>query len=195
VEVVNAMDTMNAMAHTVLFHQSTFNPSIMPKGMRLNRAMIALIHAPKTAMTDKNALCVGTAITINIVERIMLVKGPARAVFPALSFVIGPAIITAPGEIILRGMGSTERRVMSAPNIVSRNSAHNPKRCAKNLWASSWRRKLKVNTIARLAKISGRPADWMTKDKPTPMTSNAPTARCLSSVALNQKTVAVGLGR
>jgi len=123
--------------------------------MRLKKAMKALIHAPKTAMIHKNALCVLIAIMMHMVERTMLIKGPARAVFPALSFVIGPAIITAPGEMILKGVGSIERRVMSAPNMVSRNSAHNPRRCADILWASSWRRKLKVNTVARLAKISG----------------------------------------
>lgn len=188
------MDTINAMAHTILFHQNTFNPSMMPKGMRLKRAMIALIHAPKTA-TVPTKFCVVTAIMIHTAERTMLVKGPARAVFPALSLVIGPAIITAPGEIILKGMGSIEREVIIAPNIVSRNSAHNSKRCADNLWASSWIRKLKVNTVARLAKISGRSANCRTNDKPTPMTSNAPRARCLSSVALNQKTLAEGLGR
>ena len=32
------------------------------------------------------------------------------------------------------------------------------------------------------------------KDKPTPMTSNVPRVKCLSSVVLNQKTFAVGLG-
>ena len=121
-----------------------------PKGMRLKKAMRALIHA----MIQKNALCMVTAIMVHTVERIMLVRGPARPVLPALSLVTGPAIITAPGEIILKGR-SIERRVISAPCMVSRNSAHNPKRCADILWASSWRRKLMVNTVARLAKISG----------------------------------------
>jgi len=195
VKVINATDAINAMAHTILFHQNTFNPSIMPKGMRLKRAMIALIHAPKTEMIHRNSLCVLIAIMTHMVERIMLVEGPARAVFPALSFVIGPAIITAPGEMILKKGRSIERRVISAPCIVNRNSAHNPKRCADNLWATSWRRKLKVNTVARLAKISGRSTNWGTKDKPTPITSNAPRVRCFSSVVLNQKTLAVGLGR
>jgi len=32
------------------------------------------------------------------------------------------------------------------------------------------------------------------KDKPTPMTSNVPRVKCLSSVVLNQKTFAEGLG-
>jgi len=174
------MDAVNAVAHTALFHQKTFSPSMMPKGMRLKRAMMALIHAPKTA-TMPTKFCVVTAIMIHTAEMAMLVKGPARAVLPALSFVTGPAIITAPGEMILKKGRSIERRVMSAPNIVNRNSAHK-------------RKKLRVNTITRPAKISGRSVNCWMKDKPTPMTSNAPRARCLSSVLLNQKTLAVGLG-
>ena len=189
-KIVNGKDAPNAMPHTILLHQNTFSPSMMPKGMRLKRAMRALIYA----MVQKNTFCVVTAIMVHTVDRIMLVKGPASPVLPALSLVIGPAIITAPGEMILKGR-SIERRVISAPCIVNRNSAHNPKRCADILWAISWRRKLRVNTVARLAKISERSANWGTKDKPTPMTSKAPRVRCLSSVVLNQKTLAVGLGR
>jgi len=138
---------------------------------------------------------------MHTVERIMLVKGPERAVFPAVSLVTGPTIITAPGEMILKKGRSIERRVMSAPCMVSRNSAHNPKCCADILWASSWRRKLRVKTIERLTKISVVISCWLLlaawgmKDKPTPMTRSAPRARCLSSVVLNQKTLAVGLGR
>ena len=131
-------------------------------------------------------------------ERIMLVRGPERAVFPAASFVTGPAIITAPGEKILKKGRSIERRVTSAPNMVNRNSAHSPKCCAENLWASSWRRKDKVNTIARLTRMvdNAGPASPMygMKDKPTPMTRKVPRVKCLSSVVLNQKTFAVGLG-
>jgi len=82
--------------------------------------------------------------------------------------------------------------VMSAPCMVSRNSAHNPKCCAENLWASSWRKKLRVNAIARLTRMVSS-TYWM-KDKPTPKTSNVPRVKCLSSVVLNQKTFAVGWG-
>ncbi len=117
---------VKAKAHTALFHRKTFNPSIMPNGMRLNRAMIALIHAPKTAIISI-VLDAPIATAVNIVESVMFVRGPARAVFPASFLVIAPAIITAPGDIILKnGNGSIERRVMSAPKRVSRNSAHNP---------------------------------------------------------------------
>ena len=127
-----------------------------------------------------------------MVERTMLVKGPERAVFPAVSFVTGPAIITAPGEMILKKGRSIEIKVISAPCMVNRNSAHNPKCCAENLWASSWRRKDRVNAIARLTRSAG-PTYGM-KEKPTPITSKVPRVKCLSSVVLNQKTFAVGLG-
>jgi len=182
------MDAMNDRAQTILFHQNIFNPSIMPKGIRLKKAMSALIPAT----TQKEVYCVVEANMAHKAERMMFVKGPERAVFPAVSFVTGPAIITAPGEMILKYGRSIEMRVMSAPCIVNRNSAHNPKRCAENLWASSWRKKLRVNAIARLT----RPVDPMygRKDKPTPKTSNVPRVKCLSSVVLNQKTLAVGRG-
>jgi len=124
---------MNAKAQTFLLHQNIFNPSIMPKGMRLKKAIKALIHAT----IQKKMFCVVAAIVVHIVERMTLVNGPERAVFPAVSFVAGPAIIMAPGEIILKKGRSIEIRVMSAPCMVSRNSAHNPRCCAENLWASS----------------------------------------------------------
>jgi len=85
------------------------------------------------AMIQKELLCVVAAIVVHSAERMMLVKGPERAVFPAVSFETGPATITAPGEMILKNGRSIEIRVMSAPCMVSRNSAHNPKCCAENL--------------------------------------------------------------
>lgn len=120
---------VKAKAHAALFHRKTFNPSIMLNGMRLNRAMMALINAPKPAITATvlDAPIAATAVQVHIVESVMFVRGPARAVFPACFFVIGPAIITAPGDIILKNAkGSIERRIMSAPKRVSRNSAHSP---------------------------------------------------------------------
>ena len=182
------MDATNASVQNVLFHQNTFNPSIMPKGMRLKKAMSALIPAT----IQKEVFCVVAAIMVHRAERIMLVKGPERAVFPAVSFVTGPAIITAPGEMILKNGRSIEIRVMSAPSMVNRNSAHNPKCCAESLWASSWRKKLRVNAIARLTRPVG-PMYGM-KDKPTPKTRNVPRVKCLSSVVLNQKIFSVGRG-
>ncbi len=90
-----------------------------------------------------------------MIERTMLVKGPVRAVFPTFSLVIGPAIITAPGDIILKKGSSIEIRVMSAPNMVNRNSAHSPKCCADSLWAISCSRKENVNINARVNRSSG----------------------------------------
>ncbi len=89
-----------------------------------------------------------------MIERTMLVKGPARAVFPAFFLVIGPAIITAPGDIILKNGSNIEIRVMSAPKGVNRNSAHSPKCCADSLWAISCSRKENVNISARLNRSS-----------------------------------------
>lgn len=117
---------VKAKAHTALFHRKTFNPSIMLNGMRLNSAMMALIQAPKTA-TISTELDEPIATAVHIVENVIFSRGPARAVFPASFFVIGPAIITAPGDIILKNAkGSIEIKVMSAPRRVSRNSAHSP---------------------------------------------------------------------
>ena len=55
----------------------------------------------------------------------MFVRGPAIEVFPIVSLSGVPAIITAPGEIILKGE-IIDSIVMRAPNIVMRNSAHKP---------------------------------------------------------------------
>ena len=63
------------------------------------------------------------AMSMHIVEMAMFVIGPAMAVFPTVSLVPAPAIITAPGEIILNGR-KIQINVMRAPCIVSRNSAH-----------------------------------------------------------------------
>jgi len=86
---------------------------------------MALIQAPKIAMSQKRGCC-KLSIIMHNVESVMLVKGPARDVFPTVSLVMGPVIITAPGEMILKNGDGMERRVISAPSMVSRNSAHKP---------------------------------------------------------------------
>ncbi len=159
---------------------------------------MALIQAPKIAMSQKRGCC-KLSIIMHNVESVMLVKGPARDVFPTVSLVMGPVIITAPGEMILKNGDGMERRVISAPSMVSRNSAHSPKCCADSLWASSWRRKAKVKNMARLTDIFGvinaaSPINCGMRDMPTPMTSSVPRARCFSSVELNQKNLGFGLG-
>jgi len=120
----------------------------------LNRAIIAFINAPKNELILRNEFCVLAKAAMHMVERIKLVKGPARAVFPTSSLVNGPATMTAPGDIILKNGSSIERRVMSAPKRVNRNSAHIPKCCAESLWAISCRRKEKVKISARLNRVT-----------------------------------------
>ena len=43
--IIKATDRTKMMVQIILFHKNTFNPSIMPKGMRLKKAIRALIHA------------------------------------------------------------------------------------------------------------------------------------------------------
>ena len=118
---VNTTDAVNAKAQAILFQLNTFKPSIMPKGMRLKIARMALMNA-----TIQNMSWVIVATSIHPVASMMLVRGPERAVLPALSFVTDPTIITAPGEMILNGGGrKIEIRVIKAPCMVNRNSAHN----------------------------------------------------------------------
>lgn len=124
VKIVNVTAVMKTMTQTVLFHPNTFDPSSMPKGMRLKEAIHALKAAPNIETILGNDLN-GYAKIRNRIESIMLVKGPAMAVFPPISLLIGPAIITAPGEISLIGE-TIESKVMRAPNMFNRNSAHNP---------------------------------------------------------------------
>jgi len=122
---------VNAVAQSILFHLKTFNPSITPKGMRLKTARNALMKA-----TIRKRLGPTVATMMHEIERMMLVTGPARDVFPTASFVVDPAIITAPGEMILKGR-NIETSVIRAPCRVNLNSAHRLKCCAENLWASS----------------------------------------------------------
>lgn len=88
--------------------------------------MKALIHAPK-ARISSIVLDEPMAVTeAQIVESAMFVTGPAAAVLPASVLVVVPAIITAPGEMILKNGTSIDSRVMRAPKRVSRNSAQSP---------------------------------------------------------------------
>ena len=124
VKIVNETAVMKTITQTILFHPNTFDPSSIPKGMRLKKAIHALKAAPNIRTILRKELN-GYAKKRNRIESIMLVKGPARAVFPPISLLIGPAIITAPGEISLIGE-TIESKVMRAPNMLNRNSAHNP---------------------------------------------------------------------
>lgn len=125
VTIVTAIDVMNVAAQTSLFHRNTFNPSMIANGMRLKRAIQALKAALNHATVTKNGPIGYSVKTRDASERMRFVSGPARAVFPAVFLLMGPAMSTAPGEISLIGE-NMERSVMRAPNMVSRNSAQRP---------------------------------------------------------------------
>jgi len=44
---------IKVIPQTILFHQKTFNPSIIPKGKRLKRAIHALKAAPHIKITER----------------------------------------------------------------------------------------------------------------------------------------------
>jgi len=103
-----------------LFHLKTFQPSSIPIGKRLKRAIQALKVALKSAILEKGI------IENEITARARFVIGPAIAVFPTTSLSANPAIITAPGEIILKNGEIMDMRVSKTPSIINRNSAHKP---------------------------------------------------------------------
>ena len=138
---------VNVIAQTILFHLNTFHPSRIPNGIKLNTANNAFMKA-----TIVNNDWEKTAIKIHKNEIVIFVKGPEIAVFPTVSFVPEPASITAPGDISLKGR-KIEIKVIKAPCIVNRNSAHKLKYCAENLCASSWRRNDNMKAIDRIAKF------------------------------------------
>jgi len=128
VSAVKARDKTKATPQTILFHEKTFHPSNMPRGTRLKRAIQALKAALSIATSD-SAPEVKDDSASEISERPRLVDGPAMAVLPIVFLFMDPAIITAPGEMILIGtLGIAERRVNKAPKSVRRNSAHSPYR-------------------------------------------------------------------
>jgi len=116
---------MKTIAQIILFQEKTFQPSKMPNGMRLKTAIHALKAALKRAISANGAGKRGYTAN-EIIERARLVTGPATAVFPTVSLSATPAIITAPGEIILKSGEKIEMRVIRAPNVVNRNSAQRP---------------------------------------------------------------------
>jgi len=88
--------------------------------------MKALKAALNTATTKKSLNRGKKKVKANeTAQKTMFVNGPAMAVLPTVALLDVPAIITAPGETILKGE-KIESRVIKAPNSVSRNSAHNP---------------------------------------------------------------------
>jgi len=123
--IVNARASVKTTAQTILFHSKIFKPSSMAKGMTLNKAIQAL--KVKLQIAIEVIGLAKWAIGNEMMERIMFVNGPATAVFPIISLFAEPAIITAPGAIILKKLnGIIESKVKRTPNKIKRNSAHNP---------------------------------------------------------------------
>jgi hypothetical protein len=125
VKTVRIRDGTKTKVHKALFHLNTFQPSNMPIGKRLKRAIHALKAALKEATVEKG-LDRYVYSANETMERTRLVAGPAIAVFPTVSLSANPAIITAPGEIILKRGEKIDMRVRRTPNITKRNSAQSP---------------------------------------------------------------------
>ena len=156
-------------------------------GIKLKTAMKPLKNTP-TANTQENKVGrPGTNVNPrNAVDKTMFVAGPAIEIFPISSMLAGPEIITAPGEIILKGM-RIEIHVKIAPQSVKRNSAHKPRRCAVTLWAISCVKNDKVIIAARAEKTKAQfaaPKESNPKDKLMPITSSVPKPRCFISLGL-----------
>ncbi len=97
---------------------------MIANGMRLKRAIQALKAALHHATVENGFIGYNTN-TRDTSESSRFIKGPARAVFPAVFLLMGPAMSTAPGEMSLIGE-NMESSVMKAPNMVRRNSAQRP---------------------------------------------------------------------
>ena len=181
---------MKARAHTTLLHWKTFQPSSIPKGIKFKAAMKAL-KAAASNTTSKNGFLLETmkVSAKDPMQITMFVNGPEMAVLPIVSLSATPAIITAPGEMILKKGEMIEINVIKAPHSVKRNSAHNPYRWAVSLWTISWTRNEAVNTNINVITTSG----WLPRrpkassgaiDKPTPETSSALITKSLVSILL-----------
>ena len=96
----------------------------MPKGIKLNNAMNELINKPKTN-TNPIELFKTRANKRKNKAKAIFVSGPASEVLPIVFLSATPLTKTAPGEIILKG-DTIDSKVIRAPHIVTRNSAHNP---------------------------------------------------------------------
>ena len=73
-------------------------------------------------------------INIEDIPRIILLIGPAKAIFPSVELDGYPDITTAPGAIIFNGTnGNILKNVRSTPIEFTRNSALYPFLNAKNL--------------------------------------------------------------
>jgi len=114
----------NIIAQAFLFQLKIFNPSNIANGIRLRKAMKALKNPPYSSEYE---IGVFRNETVNrAVDRIMLVTGPAMDIFAISLPWAGPAIITAPGEMILKRGDMAETAVNTAPQTVNLNSDQSP---------------------------------------------------------------------
>ena len=89
----------------------------------MNALKKAVTAATSARGEDEGSTKVSVSATM---QKTMFVKGPAMLVFPMVSLLAVPPIITAPGAIILKKGEMTDKSVMRAPIRVSLNSAHRP---------------------------------------------------------------------
>jgi hypothetical protein len=101
------------------------NPSKSPTGIRLKTAINAFQKLPKRHETAKG-LGGTNAKPRKTADKTMLVHGPATDTFNTLLGASGPEIITAPGAKILNKGEIAVIKVITVPQRVNRNSAHNP---------------------------------------------------------------------
>jgi len=186
---VRAKLAVKAEAQIFLFQKKTFNPSSIPMGIRLKSAIQALTAAPSRRIGVKSYWGIGNAIAKNIVDNTMFVAGPAMDIFPMLSLSANPAIITAPGDMILKNGENMENSVRMAPMNVSLNSAHNSFLCAAILWAISCVKKDAVKIAVNRANINdppilGKAPRVIPQDNPMPITSSVAIVKCWISLVL-----------
>jgi len=184
---VRAKLAVKTKAQVFLSHMKTLNPSSNPKGIRLKRAIQAL-----KAELSKNTKAYGGTrkeTAKNTIDNVMFIVGPATDIFPMFFLSAIPAIMTAPGDIILNNGETMETSVKTTPISVSLNSAHNPFLCAAILWAISCMKKdaviIAVNTASMLGSLIWAKVNVaIPNDNPMPTTSNAAIDKCVISFLL-----------
>jgi|TARA_B110001454_G_scaffold62949_1_gene61210 hypothetical protein len=107
----------------------------MLNGNKLNAARIPFIYAAVEIIANNSAVREkDVRINIEHKPRIILLAGPAKAIFPSFELEGYPDITTAPGAIIFNGInGNILKDVRSTPIELTRNSALYPFLSARNL--------------------------------------------------------------
>jgi|TARA_B100001765_G_C19507220_1_gene343836 hypothetical protein len=92
-------------------------------------------------------------IIIDIKPKTILLNGPDNAICPKIFFDGEPDITTAPGAIILNGIGNILKKVRNKPKEFTRNSALKPFFNAKNLCDISCIKKEPIRIIERTSTV------------------------------------------